>query len=183
MQAWTVVLLGLGLAVDSTLVALALGLRAGDHRLRPALAVGASFGVVHGALTMLGGTIGANVAGWFASYDHWVAFAVLGALGVRSMLEGRGPERAPERLSALTVLGAAVATSLDGVAVGFGLELAAKPVGWVALSAAAATFAGSTASFLVGRGVPPRGRRAAYIVAGAVLIAIGASVLREHFAS
>lgn len=183
MQVWTVILLGLGLAVDSTLVALALGLRAGEQRLRSALAVGASFGVVHGALTVLGQAIGANVATWFASFDHWVAFAVLSGLGVKSLLDSRGSERAPERLGALTVLAASVATSLDGLAVGFGLELADEPVGWVALSAATATFAGSTTSFLVGRGVPARLRGAAYIGAGTVLIAIGVSILREHLAA
>lgn len=183
MQVWTVVLLGLGLAVDGTLVALALGLRTSEHRLRSALVVGASFGLAHGVLTMLGKVIGTNVAAWFASYDHWVAFAVLGGLGVKSLLEGRGPERAPERLEALTIFAAAIATGLDAVAVGFGLELAEKPVGWVALSAAAATGAGATASFLIGRSVPAGGRRAAHIGAGAVLIAIGVSILREHATS
>lgn len=181
MAPWAVVLLGLGLAVDSTLVALALGLRAGASRRRVAVFVGAAFGLVHGVLTLLGWAIAANVAAWFERFDHWIAFAVLAGLGLKSLLEARKSEEAPAReLSLLTVLAAAVATSLDGVAVGFGLALAQAPVGWIALSAAVATAVGVTASFLLGRRIPEGGRRLAQVGAGLLLILIGASILYEH---
>jgi putative Mn2+ efflux pump MntP len=102
-------------------------------------------------------------------------------LGLKSLLEARNSEEAPAReLSLLTVLAAAVATSLDGVAVGFGLALAQGPVGWIALSAAVATALGVTASFLLGRRIPESGRRLAQVGAGLLLVLIGASILYEH---
>jgi len=181
MAPWAVVLLGLGLAVDSTLVALALGLRAGASRRRVAVAIGAAFGLVHGALTVLGWALGANVAGWFERFDHWIAFAVLAGLGLKSLLEARDESEKPAReLSVLAVLAAAVATSLDGVAVGFGLALAQAPVGWIALSATGATMLGVTASFSLGRRIPARWQRIAQVGAGLLLIAIGASILHDH---
>lgn len=180
MSAWAIVLLGLGLAVDSALVALALGLRAGHRRVRAALAVGAVFGVVHGVLTLLGSAIGANVAEWFARIDHWIAFAVLAALGIKGLLEARHSDDAPRELAPWTVLAASVATSLDGVAVGFGMAVAGEPVNLIALSAAVATALGSTSTFLLGRHVPARGRRAAHIAAGLVLIGLGAGFLHSH---
>lgn len=180
MPMWTVVALGIGLAVDSTLVALALGLRAGPRRKRVALAVGAAFGGMHGALTLLGWGIGEQVASWFASFDHWIAFAVLSALGVKAIADSRRDREAPRPPSAAVVLLAALATSLDGLAVGFGLALAAKPAGAVALSAALATAVGATLSFSLGRAVPVRGRKIAQILAGLLLIAIGASIVFDH---
>lgn len=180
MSPWAVILLGLGLAVDSTLVALALGLRAGHRRIQAALAIGATFGAVHGALTLLGSAIGANVADWFARFDHWIAFAVLAGLGVKGLLEARRSDDAPRELAASTVLIASVATSLDGVAVGFGMAVAGEPASLIALSAAVATALGSTCTFLLGRRVPPSGRRAAHVAAGLVLIGLGAGFLRSH---
>ncbi len=180
MPIWTVVVLGIGLAVDSTLVALALGLRAGPRRKRAALAVGAAFGFVHGVLTLLGAGVGQQVASWVADFDHWIAFAVLGALGLKAVLDVRRETEAPPELSALTVLLASVATSLDGVAVGFGLALASKPAGPVAISAGIATAIGAALAFSLGRSVPTRARKIAQVFAGLLLIAIGASIVFEH---
>ncbi len=183
MSTWAVILLGLGLAVDSALVALALGLSAGHKRLGAALAIGGTFGFMHGALTMLGSAIGSNVADWFARFDHWIAFAVLAALGVKGLLEARSDDGAPRKLAASAVLMASVATSLDGVAVGFGMAVAGEPAGLIALSAAVATALGSTITFLLGRRVPPAGRRAAHLAAGLVLIGLGLGILRSHLAA
>jgi putative Mn2+ efflux pump MntP len=180
MPTWTVVVLGIGLAIDSTLVALALGLRAGPRRKRAALAIGAAFGLTHGVLTLLGAGVGEQVAGWFADFDHWIAFAVLGALGLKAIVDVQSDAQAPPELSALAVALASLATSLDGVAVGFGLALASKPAGPVALSAGIATAVGAALAFSLGRSVPVRARKVAQVLAGLLLIAIGASIVFEH---
>jgi len=178
----TALLLGCGLAIDSAAVALAFGVQRRDHRVSEALGIGLSFGLVHGALTYIGWFAGAQVAGWFQAIDHWVAFAVLAALGVKSIFEARGEEGPPRNLTVAAVAAAAVATSLDGVSVGFGLALTDEPVALVAISAATATAIGAATCYLVGRWTPVAGRRAAHVVAGLILIGIGASILREHLA-
>ena len=183
MHPTTAILLGCGLAVDSSAVALAFGLQRRDHRVRDALALALCFGLVHGALTYAGWFAGAQVAEWFRVFDHWIAAAVLVVLGVKSIRESRHESDSARALSALAVLAAAVATSLDGVSVGFGLAVATEPIALVAISAAVATALGSGAGFLAGRVVTVRAKAGAHVVAGLVLIGIAVSILRDGLAA
>ena len=178
------VLLGSGLAVDSCVVALAQGIASAEHRARRALVVGAVFGAFQGAMPVLGWFVGAPVARLFASFAPWVAFAVLGVLGAKSIRDALRCDDANDGVSsygARWLIAAAVATSIDALAAGFGLSLAGQPIAPTAIAAGLITALGSTASYLAGRGLGLRHRRVAQFVAGIVLIGIGAQILYAHW--
>jgi putative Mn2+ efflux pump MntP len=183
MHAAAVLTLAAGLAVDSSLAALAEGLAARERRFSGALRLALVFGAFQGGFAVLGWLAGTPVAAAIGEIDHWIAFGVLAGLGVATM-------RARPRISAglgavgplVRTLAAAVATSVDAAVAGFGLELAGEPVTLLAASTAIFTALGATAAYLAGGRIGSRWQRSARIGAGLALIAIGASILRQHLA-
>jgi putative Mn2+ efflux pump MntP len=183
MSVVTSLLLASGLAVDSCVVALAQGIATTEHRMRRALVVGATFGAFQGLMPLIGWFAGEPIARAFASVDHWVAFAVLGALGAKSIRDAlRGGEsgEGPASFSARWLIAGAFATSIDALAAGFGLAIANEPIATTAIAAAVITGVGSLVSFVAGSQFAVSHRRVAQFVAGLVLIGIGAHILYTH---
>ena len=174
-------LLAAGLAVDSCLVALAIGLSSREHRLGRALAIGGTFGGFQGAMLALGWLFGAPVARHLAEWDHWIAFVVLAIVGVRTIREGyahEGDER--PAFSAARLMVAGFATSIDALAAGFGVSLGEQPLPPALVLTTLFAGVGSILCFYSGRSVGQRWERGAHWLAGLVLIALGSNLLLEH---
>ncbi len=174
--------LAAGLSVDSCLVALAYGVGAGSARLRGALTIAAVFGTIQGALLGLGWVVGAPIAAAFSSYDHWIAFLVLAAIGVRTLRDGEAEGEAESKgvppLGKLALAG--VATSIDALAAGFGMSLGESHFERPVLLTTAMTALGCALCFASGQAIGARFERVAHWIAGLILIALGVSMLVEH---
>jgi putative Mn2+ efflux pump MntP len=171
------------LAVDSCVAALARGLASGKPRARDALIVGGVFGVAQGLMPLAGALGGRAASELFTRVDHWIAFGLLAALGVKSLLDAarRGGSVATSAPGAATLVIAALATSVDAAAAGFGFALVGESVAPLAWFTGAITACGSAACYLAGKSLAPRHRRAGLAAAGVVLLAIAFNVLREHW--
>jgi putative Mn2+ efflux pump MntP len=177
--------LALALAMDAFAVSLGLGLSlrpaSGGQTLRLAL----SFGFFQFLMPVLGWAAGETLIRLIEKFDHWVAFALLIAVGGKMIFESLKPEQGnesrrsdPTRGISLFVL--SVATSLDSLAVGLSLAalrvaivLPAVVIGVVAFSM---TVLGMKLGPVVGRII---GRRAE-LLGGVVLILIGIKILVDH---
>lgn len=175
-------ILALALAMDATAVATARSV-AGLHR-GEAVRLAASFGGFQAAMAAAGWAIGASAARWVAAWDHWIAFALLAAVGGKMIVEAarRGPE-APRPASPLTgrvIVLLSVATSIDALAAGITLPALEAPevvsVATIGVACFALTFAGA----ITGRRVGLRGGRFLEAIGGATLIGIGTRILFEH---
>ncbi|MEO5707056.1 MAG: manganese efflux pump MntP family protein [Alteraurantiacibacter sp.] len=181
-------LLALALAMDALVVSIARGV-AGPHRLRPALDTGLAFGLAQGIMPLIGWALGALFAGLIEAVDHWIAFGLLGFLGVRMILAALGdaeqgsPAGAGQGASywhALTA--AAVATSIDAAAAGLTLDLLGVPVWFACLVIAAVTPALCVPGYWFAARIGQRFGRLAEMVGGVVLIGLGCKILVEHLA-
>ena len=118
--------------------------------------------------------------------DHWVAFGLLAAVGVKMIvdaLQKNGEEKVlSHRLPIVTFFLLGIATSIDAFAVGIGLGLEhpRHTVLWVVLLIGAVTLAVSLLGVSLGKKRVPIPERTATILAGAILIALGAKILVEH---
>ena len=181
MELLAAVLLACGLAVDSSLVALAQGLCARRPRMGRALELAAVFGGFQGAMLVAGWFAGEPVARLFSAFDHWIAFGLLAVIGVRTIREGYAHEEgARTEMGMARILVAGVATSIDALAAGFGLSLVGQSVVAPAVAAAAITAAGSMGAYLGASRLARGFEKQAHWVAGLVLIGIGAQILFEH---
>lgn len=174
-------LLSVALAMDALAVALVQGAitRCG---LPGAIRLGLAFGGAQGAMAGIGWAVGALAERWIAPVDHWVAFALLGILGIRMIRAGLEPGEgdAPALLGGGALLAAALATSIDAAAAGVTLPLlgfsAIVSLAAVGVTTALISFAGTLAGARLGQ----RFGKGAEIAGGAVLILLGTRILIEH---
>ncbi|MGC9436171.1 MAG: manganese efflux pump MntP family protein [Methanomicrobiales archaeon] len=178
----TAPLVGVGLAMDCFAVSLAVGARERAHRLRTALVIAVFFGAFQAGMFLVGWGLGAGFSTLIAAYDHWAAFLLL-IVGVRMVWEGVCEEETDSRiqvqsLALVTIL--AVATSIDALAVGFGLALLEiVPLAPAVIIGLVSACFSVTGVFLGGRLAVHLGRPV-HFIGGTILILIGVRILLTH---
>ncbi|ACL16570.1 manganese efflux pump MntP [Methanosphaerula palustris] len=179
------VLIGLGLAMDCFAVTLATGSSAGIDRFKTAIILAATFGLFQGGMTIGGWLLGISFAGFVTRYAPWIAFLLLTGIGVKMCIEGvRGGDtrERPSSLRAGVVIGLAIATSIDALAVGISYALLGVEPVIPSLIIGAVAFCISFAGVYAGiRLAPVLGTRVDFF-GGAVLMLIGVKVLADHLA-
>jgi putative Mn2+ efflux pump MntP len=180
-----VVLLAFAMATDAFAAAIAKGLQLADPGWREALRTGAIFGAIEAVTPVIGWGLGSVAARLVADWDHWIAFALLGLLGLRMVASGfradaEAPEEKPERHGFWILAVTGFATSIDAMAVGASLAFVEIAIVPVAIAIGLATFTMVTAGVLLARGLGAVAGRRAEMAGGVVLIAIGATILAEH---
>jgi len=176
--------LALAMSTDAFAAAVGKGAALQRPHLREALRTGAIFGVIEGLTPLLGWVLGNAAAPYVEAWDHWIAFVLLGALGLRMIHEGWGEpeleEEKPNSHSFLRLAVTGVATSIDALIVGAGLAFIDANIFVVAAAIGCATFTMVTLGVMLGRGLGALVGKRAEIVGGVVLIVIGSLILYEH---
>ena len=181
-------LVALALAMDCFAVSLASGIIFKRAVPRQMVAMVLLFGLFQ-ALNPLLGWLGAELCReLIESVDHWIAFAILGFLGVRMIIDSFKDEEEkrfnPRRFKVIITL--AVATSIDALAVGISfscmgyssLPSLIYPLVAIGIVSSAMTALGLFLGVRFGKAFA--GRLRAELWGGIILIAIGVKVLIEH---
>ena len=177
--------LALAMSTDAFAVAVGKGAALQRPHLREALRTGAIFGVIEGLTPVIGWALGHVAAPYVEAWDHWIAFTLLGVLGLRMMHEGlTGTDGAeddkPSSHSFWLLAVTGFATSIDALAVGVGLAFIDANIVTTAGAIGLSTFIMVTLGVMVGRGLGKLVGKRAEVVGGLVLIAIGSLILYEH---
>lgn len=188
MNTLTILGLSVGLAMDATAVSAARGFAAADLRAGHVARIGLLFGGFQVLMPLLGWLVGAAIGPLVAAWDHWIAFALLGAIGGKMLTEWRvRPDaEAPARDGRADVFGfrvllvLAVATSIDALAVGFTLPMLDAPLLMTLASIGIVTAVASVAGVLLGRRFGRVLGPGFDVVGGLVLISVGTKILVEH---
>lgn len=179
----TLFLLALGLSADATAAAATRGIAVARLSARHVLLVMAWFGVAQGGMAFAGSLLGVAFGSLLAAWDHWIAFGLLSALGVKMIWEARGELALPEPEDAFatsTMLLLAFATSIDALAVGVTLPLLAADVALACLTIGVVTALMSAFGLWAGRRFGAAWGRRVDMLGGVLLIALGAKILFEH---
>lgn len=185
MDIFVVLLIGIGLAMDCFAVALAWGAQPGIDKLRLAFVFAIVFGIFQTGMTLIGWAGGSLFMGIISPWDHWIAFLILVAIGLKMILDGFRDETEEIGESAAfppiaTILLLAVATSMDALAVGLGFALLnvdilvpSLIIGMIAAGfALAGGFLGTSLEKILGNKIE--------ILGGLILVGIGIKILLEH---
>ncbi len=173
--------LAAGLSVDSLAAAMATGLVLRRPRWCDAAMVGTTFGACQMAIALAGTLVGVALMRVVGDWDHWIAFALLMAIGAQMIRQALGGESsAPMKPSWFALLAMGVGTSIDAGVVGIGLGLTEFDVPPTVVAIGAVTFAFSFAGVMCGRCVGRRAGVCAQVLGGLVLAAIGARILVVH---
>lgn len=185
MSLLSLLLMSIGLAMDATAVSAIRGLAAPQVRLIDALRVALVFGGFHVLMPLIGWLLGERIGKLIAAYDHWVACAVLVALGGKMIHESMTPDdheapdtRDPFRMALLVPI--AVGISLDSLAIGFTLPMLDARLGPALLVIGSTTAVLSFAGVYVGRHFGARLGKRLDAVGGVVLVGMGIKILVDH---
>ena len=169
--------LSFGLAMDATAVSAARGLA--GHGRRELLILPAVFGGFQSAMASLGWLGGAWAGTYIAAWQHWVAFALLVAIGAKMIYEAvrHGEDKPLAAGTTAVYLGLGLATSIDAAAAGITLPLLPAPPGVSIVLIGAITAACSAAGFALGSAIGHKLGNKLEVLGGIVLIAIGTDLL------
>ena len=184
-------LLAVGVSMDAFAVSICKGLAMKKATLKAGLTCGAWFGGFQAIMPLIGFFLGYLFADAIEAIDHWIAFVLLGIIGVNMLKEAFSSEcdcceGHDADLSAKTMFVMAVATSIDALAVGISLAMAGLPIfGFDGIFSAViqiglCTCIFSTAGVKIGNVFGGRFERKAQIAGGVILILLGTKILLEH---
>lgn len=179
----SVFVVAVGLSMDCVAVAIAssLGIKGVDAR--QAFTMGIFFGGFQALMPVIGWALGSSLIEGITSYDHWIAFGLLLAIGLKMIFEAahggeKEAEGNPFRVRVLTVM--AVATSIDAMAVGLSYSLLGVSIVLPAIIIGVVCFSLSSVGALVSGKLGAASSRWARLLGGSVLILIGLRILVEH---
>lgn len=176
------VTIAVGVSMDAFAVSVCKGLSVSRPKPSHYLSAALWFGGFQALMPLTGYFLGIGFSGFVEGIDHWIAFVLLGIIGVNMIvgafsadMDSHGAD-----FSFRTMLPMAVATSIDALAIG--VSFACLNVGiWTAvLLTGSVTAAFSAAGIYVGNAFGSRYKSKAEIAGGAMLVAIGLKILVEH---
>jgi putative Mn2+ efflux pump MntP len=178
-------LLGIAMSTDAFAAAVGKGAAMQRPRWADALRAGLIFGCIEALTPALGWLLGQAASKDVVAFDHWIAFGLLGALGVHMIVAGLKPdadepEATPKRHGFWNLAATGLATSIDAMAVGVGLAFLDVNIVEVAVVIGLCTLTMVTVGIMLGRVLGALAGKRAEIVGGALLIAIGSTILYEH---
>ncbi len=183
--------LAVALAMDCFAVSITCGIIAKRLVLKIVLLTAFMFGLFQAVMPLLG-WLGINsFSSSFQAFDHWIAFGLLGFLGVKMILDGIKPDEEenkhlnPSKFS--TILTMSIATSIDAFAVG--LSFACMGMNTIAsvlpaiIVIGVVSFLFSLGGYWLGICAGKKINFPVEIVGGVILLFIGSKILIEHLSA
>jgi putative Mn2+ efflux pump MntP len=127
----TFLLIGIGLSFDSFAVSVSCGLMKQEIKFKQAVLVAGSLAFFQALFPVVGWFLGTKISNLIATVDHWIAFALLSAIGIKMIIEGIKPEgmlKSFNPFNLRVLIGLSVATSIDALVVGLSFGFLDVPI-------------------------------------------------------
>ena len=181
-------LLAVGVSMDAFAVSICKGLAMKKATLGASMTCGLWFGGFQALMPTIGFFLGTLFAEAIQAIDHWVAFILLGIIGINMLKEAFEKEEEcgccdghNADLSVKTMFIMAVATSIDALAVGISLAMAGNVNIWLAaLFIGICTCGFSAVGVKIGNVFGARFEKKAQVAGGVILLFLGTNILLEH---
>ena len=178
------IVLSVGLAMDAFAVAVCKGLSMTKMKWENACIVGMYFGGFQALMPLIGYLLGISFQNQIVNIDHWIAFILLGAIGINMIKEAisKDSEKQNDSIKFKDMLILAVATSIDALAVGITFAFLKVNI-WLAISLIGIiTFVISILGVKIGNIFGDKYEKKAEFAGGLILILLGVKILLEHLA-
>ena len=180
MDLLTILTLAVGLSMDAFAVSICKGLAMREKVLGKGVIIGLWFGGFQALMPIIGFFLGTQFKDQITSIDHWIAFILLGLIGINMVKESLSDEEedADASIEIKEMFMLAVATSIDALAVGIAflnvhIVSAASMIG-------ICTFLISFAGVKIGNIFGTKYKSKAELAGGIILILLGFKILLEH---
>lgn len=180
---WSIIFISLGLAMDAFAVSITNGITIQCLRLRHAIRIAVFFGGFQALMPIIGWLAGIGLKQYVESVDHWIAFALLLFIGVKMIYEAIWIEEVEKKcdpLNLVVLLGLAIATSIDAMAVGVTFAFLHISIISPAFIIGLITFSLSMAGVFIGNRMGDKLGSKMEILGGLILIGMGTKILLSH---
>ena len=179
-----ILLIALGLAMDSFSVSITRGFTNKANNFFEALRTGFFFGLFQGLMPIIGWLAGLSVIEFISGFDHWIAFGLLILIGTRMIYEAisKNSEKIVNSSSLKILLILSVATSIDALAVGLSLSFLETSIIIPAIITGIITFTLSFLGVFIGKKFGSYFEKIG-VLGGIILIGIAFRILTEHLAT
>ena len=183
MSIFSIILTGVGLAMDAFAVSLAKGMCfSKKDATKYALVFAVVFGFFQAAMPFIGYFCSAELATYIQDFDHWVAFILLLIIGLKMVKEAFEEKDVDCDISLtmkdIIVLG--IATSIDALAVGVSFAFLNVNILSACITIGAVTFVLSFLAVHMGKRLGNAFQKYAELFGGSILIILGIKILIEH---
>ncbi len=173
-------ILAVGLSMDAFAVSICKGLSLGKIKPKHMCIAGAWFGGFQALMPLIGYYLGSLFADMVTKYSHWVAFALLLAIGGNMIKESLGEEEnVSNDMGFKSMFLLAIATSIDALAVGVSLAFLKVAILPAVLFIGCITFVCSAAGVKIGSTFGDKYQSKAELCGGIILILIGIKILLD----
>lgn len=182
MDLFTLLTLAVGLAMDAFAVSICKGLAMREKVLKKGIIVGLWFGGFQALMPTIGFFLGTQFKDQITSIDHWIAFVLLGLIGINMVKEAlsNDEEQADDSIAVKEMFMLAVATSIDALAVGITFAFLNVHIVSAASMIGVCTFLISFVGVKIGNIFGTKYKSKAELAGGIILILLGFKILFEH---
>ena len=184
---WEILITAIALSMDAFAVSVCKGLATEKVEIKHMALTGAWFGGFQALMPLIGYFLGAAFKDFITAVDHWIAFALLGFLGVNMLREALGKDdddcgcdECDAAMDVKTMFTMAVATSIDALAVGVTFAFLKVQIVPAVSFIGIVTFVMSFIGVKVGSIFGAKFKKKAEFFGGAVLVLMGIKILLEH---
>lgn len=184
MSIFAVFMIGIGLSMDACAVSFAKGMCLQKNIGKYAVLLALAFGLFQGMMPLLGWWIGTYFEEFITAIDHWIAFFLLGCIGLNMIRESQHREAeectCDMSIPIKTIVILAIATSIDAFAVGISFAFLQVDIVSAVCLIGCTTFVISFIAVYLGNKIGGLLGKYAEILGGIILIFIGSHILIEH---
>lgn len=175
-------LVAVSLSMDAFAVSVCKGLSVLRVRPKHVMSAGLYFGGFQALMPLIGYFVGIQFHSTIRQFDHWIAFVLLGFLGVSMLREAYNGETEPvdAAFHAGAMLPLAIATSIDALAVGVTFAFLDVSIVPAVCLIGGVTGLLSMVGVQLGNSIGMRFQKYAAAAGGMVLILLGIKILMEH---
>jgi len=177
-------LLAVGLSMDTLAVAVCAGLGLSKVSFKNTFTIGAYFGAFQAAMPLVGYLLAARFTVWVTAVDHWIAFVLLGFIGGKMIFSSLKKEDPREESPAFSVglrsmFPLALATSIDALAVGVSFAFLDVNIISAVVYIGVVTLIVAMAGVKIGQVFGTRFRKKAETLGGVILVLIGTRIFLD----
>lgn len=177
-----IAVIGVALAMDAFAVSICKGLAMNKMNYKKAIIIALFFGFFQAIMPLFGYFLGNAFAKSIAAIDHWIAFILLGLIGMNMIKEARSQEEEcfDDTLKIRDLIMLSIATSIDALAVGITFAFFKVSILMAILIIGVITFIICIIGVKIGNVFGERYKSKAELVGGIILIIMGFKILIEH---
>lgn len=181
MELWELFMIAAGLSMDAFAIAICKGLSVEKMEKKHMVITGAWFGGAQALMPLIGFLLGTGFQSLIEQIDHWIAFILLGLIGLGMIRESREQCKPMDAsFSAKVMFPLAIADSIDALAAGITFAFLDVKIIPAILLIGVITFVFSAFGVWLGNRFGEKYRSKAELTGGITLVIMGVKILLEH---